>query len=882
MHAILEALRNNASKLHEGLPHHLVTTVAVRSPDQVASEADRQQLWSLLGVDSAMLEKVQVLDPWYEDEQLFVNPPVSGEAELPDLEDVSASVMYLFRWRCFTESRFLSMHEAATGLLGSMCCGLAQVVTRVSATAAGTASLQGFQKLSPDNLKCFVVLTIVGPAMSELQTALMTDDRLLRRHSELHLVLEEEMQAAHDLPNLVWQRLASLVGGECQPTTLRSECLNALHVALAYVHDKVFRPLSEWPWKLLLGDLNANLTELAGLDTAPAEPFAQKLWLLLKAGHSRAPLLEVLQLAQDVPFSTINVEQAHGSSATIQRFHPTLDMDVHMQRAYLHQCRRLFLPSQEERRQQLAAAKLERLRSHRKRSLSGRHVFFKNLTEVAGQVHGPGKLSKEARQELMVQHTKLYNLLQPSEKRHLQEQARLLSAQRQEARLDQVVETMSAQGLCKVRSEQERLAMGLTNFSSHCKYNADTLRRLQQLEADACRWTVKHLKDLREVAQRAPTQPPGEVQETLSHLEPTLMKPAKSEPDFWVKVLCEHRDDLQGLILGASFESGEMVYRFLFASQNPRRAVFQVLQCLDWDAGAAPQFGEGSILDYVDRCKQKLFHICPSMYCSHQDIVVPDELELLAMPSSRLVDSDLVEGLGLERPILEVLAPYPHRHRHRSAGTDDRPAPRPVRGQASAAEVQEHPWLQEYLAGASSSRQHHGERVSSAAATHSVPIDVPPLTEEQMASVWEELAEIRAAWHEGGAAPGADFQTSLRGGVWTKRQKDVVADAVAAAATSPDARNWLLRLDGQRMASFSILKFGDHAANLMATEWCKRRQFYYNLWLEKGAPEVISFSPDEVSSYAPSQEWADWISALPESDVASARARALNSYAPGQ
>ena len=99
--------------------------------------------------------------------------------------------------------------------------------------------------------------------------------------------------------------------------------------------------------------------------------------------------------------------------------------------------------------------------------------------------------------------------------------------------------------------------------------------------------------------------------------------------------------------------------------------------------------------------------------------------------------------------------------------------------------------------------------------------DAAPLSEEQVAKVWEDLAEVRAAWHQGGAVPGGDFQTSLRGGAWTKQHKGVVADAVAATAATTEAKNWLHKVDGQ---------------TLMAGEWCRRRQFFFNLWMQQGAP----------------------------------------------
>ena len=149
----------------------------------------------------------------------------------------------------------------------------------------------------------------------------------------------------------------------------------------------------------------------------------------------------------------------------------------------------------------------------------------------------------------------------------------------------------------------------------------------------------------------SPAEPPIAVQETFLQFESTIMRPPRHEPALWVKILCEHRDELQGLILGPSFEAGEMVYRFLFASQN-RRIVFQLLHCLDWKAGAASNFGEGSLIDYADKCHPKLCEISAALYCTHVEVSARvDQDDLLAFPASMIVHSNFVAGLGLQKPL---------------------------------------------------------------------------------------------------------------------------------------------------------------------------------------------------------------------------------------
>ena len=200
MHIILEALRSSASKLHQALPAHLRSLVVQRQPADLAGHLERQQFWTLLGVDAAVLDRVQEVDPWFHDGQLHVNPIAMREQDDPD--ELSVSILYLLPWRAFTDSRFLSMSEASRGLLGSMCCGLSVLVERARAQGPCHPHLNGFQRLSPDNIKCFVVLALVGTALSELMCTLMADDRLLRQKSSLEAMLADEIQAAHALPEM--------------------------------------------------------------------------------------------------------------------------------------------------------------------------------------------------------------------------------------------------------------------------------------------------------------------------------------------------------------------------------------------------------------------------------------------------------------------------------------------------------------------------------------------------------------------------------------------------------------------------------------------------------------------------------------------------------
>ena len=64
----------------------------------------------------------------------------------------------------------------------------------------------------------------------------------------------------------------------------------------------------------------------------------------------------------------------------------------------------------------------------------------------------------------------------------------------------------------------------------------------------------------------APEAPEQAVCHQFSEAAADLTFNSRPEPSMWVKVLCEYRDSLQGLILMPDVRVGATAYRFLYAS----------------------------------------------------------------------------------------------------------------------------------------------------------------------------------------------------------------------------------------------------------------------------------------------------------------------------
>ena len=452
-HIIMESLRNSATPIFASLPAHLHNAIVLREQPAAADEV-LSELWTTLGVEATSLEMFVSLDPWFDGQAMLVNAALG---ERPDpVGAVAHCASTLMRWRKFTESRFLSMTSAATGLLGSLAVGLQHMVS-LARTSPMTSSyhLNGFNRLSPDTVLLMVILTVVGGLVNAVHTVLMEDNRLLLHLDELKLTIREELEAAHSRPSFVWQRLASLVDSQQDWQALRSKALSALHTAAAYLQEKTLQPLTQYPWSLAIGKAEDRLHELEALEEPPVEPNANKMWRLLKAGYPTASLLKAIDMFRHLPFTTMAVEQAHGSSATIRKFHPNLDIDVHLQRSYLHQCRHRFSQPEDAKREQ---ALLEAIaeKSIPPRPLTGRHAFLKDLVATAAKRMPDRCLPPVTMRQLMQMHGTLFDSLSPAEVTAYEEEAKQISHQQREERAGDVQHLFAQLRLWQQRRRQER------------------------------------------------------------------------------------------------------------------------------------------------------------------------------------------------------------------------------------------------------------------------------------------------------------------------------------------------------------------------------------------------------------------------------------------
>eukprot|EP00974_Lingulodinium_polyedra_P024829 2401071-Lingulodinium_polyedra.AAC.1 len=170
---------------------------------------------------------------------------------------------------------------------------------------------------------------------------------------------------------------------------LRSKALQAAHTSAAYIQDKIFKEAAKLPWALVQGDAWENLLKLkdqaSGLDDT-----CLKLQRLLQLGYPRVALEQAVKLMGEVPWTTMVVEQGHGSMAAIRRQHHYYGKEMLCQRAFIHMLRPLFHEPEKPKAQVAFEKALESRRKKQPQKITGRHAFLADLA-AASQGSGSGQ-----------------------------------------------------------------------------------------------------------------------------------------------------------------------------------------------------------------------------------------------------------------------------------------------------------------------------------------------------------------------------------------------------------------------------------------------------------------------------------------------------------
>ena len=884
LHIVIESLRNSFSFLREHIWDFLFTNVRFRPGPHDLDTA--RALWSALGVESDALHLLTEVHPVWDGAYLWVGAALEQNSNFLAL--VSHAILYLCRWRKFTESRFTSLGTATRSLVASMVAGLAEIVRKTRAAPhVSDYHLHGFAKLTPSVCRASIVIALsTWPAESFLYE-LLDDDRLARRPQELWTTVTDEISYLVDLPQELWSTLAAIISNDHTGHALRSDVVFAATTSAGFLHHHVFAAFDSLPWSLTKMDEDVLWPFLEGLDPAECDDaLASNLSRLATSGYPKDKILEALKLLKEVSWSSTGVEQQHGSCATVRRLHPDIGVEALSLRAFLHACRHFFHTQDSahvgpaDAQPSVPRSVTQAPRQRHAERITGRHVFVSELfKEVRQQLPGGmrQKMSWQERKELMGRSTDLYESLSPAER--LQYDRRAL-AHAQELRAGQAEQDL-AQGqllaLYQQRAAEELASNGLRNILSNGPLDAeDWAGMLEQNDAPEMQPTAA-LQTWRQM-QEAPIAPNATQLDIFYQYE--IPKPPKPDRAAWVPAVCQHRDIFRHTIFMRGLHAKAPAFLLMYAKQSPKEVCFLRLSRAD----AAPLVCDpGQGLTAPDHPPMSFKWREDLKFVRGSLDVFPVDSEIYILRDPWLSQGDLISSYMAPEPLTMMLAELPA-VKQKSKEPKEPKAKKVKVSDISPELLLEHPFLSDII-GEEVRRTRRCRDNAPAAASSGDPaarphrVPVSDLTEDQMASAWDSLRVRREAWALQVEEAHDHFPVVMRGGAWTQANRRTPADCFASSASKGEPTSWCRRYGLPKMASFSILKYGNEMASKLAEEWSRKMHYYFDLYISANNPDFL-YEPGHITSYTPPQAWVEWKNSLLQTDKAMPRAMEVERLQP--
>jgi len=235
-----------------------------------------------MGVKPDWANKLAEVNPVWHEDTLWVSVDIVQDPTA--IRKVANCILYVFKFKAYTESRWSTIGAACRGLVGALSVGLSEIVEIAKSLSERNWYLNGFVGLSEEVKRFACASSIVAWVPEGLMRDLMEDDRVLRRLPELEARLLEDLDFVEGLPNGVWRRLAAIYKSAGHSLLLRTEILRAAHSSVCFINRRIFSAAKSRPWSLALGSIQENVEGLELDDPASADPLTRNLFLLKQQG----------------------------------------------------------------------------------------------------------------------------------------------------------------------------------------------------------------------------------------------------------------------------------------------------------------------------------------------------------------------------------------------------------------------------------------------------------------------------------------------------------------------------------------------------------------------------------------------------------------------
>ena len=221
LYVVISSIRSSYSILMENLGEWLPTVLEFVDESALEPEQTLRQLWISLDLEDDLVNELLRFRLLSKHGKLFVRREFRDEVGL--LDALHATLMGVWRFAKFSDSRWLSIGPSCRAVVSSVLCGvhaLIQWCRRVK--HCSEYYIHGVDRLS-DQVRLTCIVGAIGSSVSEaLLAEVLEGDRVMRNVEWFQDVVATENETIHNLRMDVW-RLLGLAAPSSTPIELRAK-----------------------------------------------------------------------------------------------------------------------------------------------------------------------------------------------------------------------------------------------------------------------------------------------------------------------------------------------------------------------------------------------------------------------------------------------------------------------------------------------------------------------------------------------------------------------------------------------------------------------------------------------------------------------------------
>ena len=856
----IASLRNSWQAITSHLAGWIAKCIVYKPPLSNRNIEQLRILYDAVGVDPDVSDTLaNVLQLRFKDGQLHVSAACSDMEGVDVVGTVHAALLACWKIQRFTESRWHTVGTSARGVVIGLLTGLSGLVDFILAQKEGkTPFLHGWYRLKEDRLTFLICCAMVSRISDSIMADLLADGRVLRNIASMQEGLAEEMEWLATVPSFVFEMLSR----QCplNPTELRSKCLGAAQVNLAFIEDRIFSATRRDPFRWAIGseaELSNKLEELRA-SPKPHEQVTLQIWELLQYGYSKNRLLGVLQLIQDLEWSTLCAEQFHASAASLSRFHPEYGCATLISRALVVSTNRL-LPSKSDTEKELDKYRraLGKLVMRQPQNIGADKLFLRDLMSLAKKKYGVGSGRPAGLTHTIIRgNAHRYKQQSEAVKRSYETATIAHIAEKGEERAQEVEQVEGKIALAEERLATEPAGSGSIRFSD-CAWGPREFE-LFKTYYDLKDYSGVALRSRRAQALLAPEPLP--VTTLVDLVEYAVWEPDDPENPHWVKQLAHGRDFFNGCALKVGAVDGEERYfLFVYARQSPIRVYLSKLDAIEITAPPPPSCGAAWAHRFAQAQPRHRFQWHPL-----HNVLAVTLGELSIADTWVIVDLAFSDGYILEtccepQPLSEYLDSIPIKERAergQASGSGGRSKSATQHSHKDEL-VAEFPWLEDLWKvdkPAGLGYEPEGGKRKKRKMEHTDDDEVE--LDREFDVLLDELLRYRAelASDRWSSESVMSFATTALGGAWTMKHKGVEADAVRGYARVKAAIKFCDDRDIPKSYRADIELFEFEHACIFCRAWAHKMQYFFNIAVEAGDHRCV-FTPADVDAYTEPTEF---------------------------